>query len=61
MSILKIIKQEIEKSGKSRNQIAINAGVEPAILCRLMQGGSIKVETAEKLLLYFGYSLTKGK
>jgi hypothetical protein len=63
MDMRKTIRKEIETCGKSRNQIAIDTGIEPAVLCRLMQGRSIKAETAETLLNYFGYELkkTKGK
>ena len=59
MNTLKIIKQEIKKSKLTRYRIAQDTGVSEAQLCRLMQGGSLKVETTDKLLEYFGYELHK--
>lgn len=59
--IIETIRKEIEISGKSRNQISIDTGIDPAALCRIMQGGSCKVETADILFKYFGIALTKGK
>ena len=33
--------------------------VDEAVLCRIMQGGSCKAETVEKLLEYFGLTMVK--
>jgi len=57
--IIKIIRDEIEKSGKTRYKIAQETGVDNAQLCRILQGKTITLETAEILLRYFGYELTK--
>jgi len=59
--IIELIRKKIKTSDKSRNQISIDTGVEPAVLCRIMQGGSCKVETADKLLAYFGLTIAKKK
>ncbi len=59
--IIELIRKHIEACGKSRNQISIDTGIEPAVLCRIMQGGSCKVETADKLLKYFGIELVAKK
>jgi len=59
--IIKIIRDEIEKSGKTRYKIAQETGVDNAQLCRILQGKTITLETAEILLSHFGYSITKRK
>jgi len=41
------------------NQIGRDTGIDKAALCRIMQGGSRKVETADILLEYFGLTITK--
>ncbi|MHC4623682.1 MAG: hypothetical protein ACYS4W_07235 [Planctomycetota bacterium] len=47
--------------GKSRYQISKETGIDEAALCRIMQGGSCKVETADILLSYFGFELVQKK
>jgi plasmid maintenance system antidote protein VapI len=59
--IIEIIRKEIQKSGKSRYEIAKETGVSEAQLCRLIQGRTLTCETAEVLLKYFGYELRKKK
>lgn len=59
--IIEMLRKRIKTSGKSLNQIGKDTGVDKAALCRIMQGGSCKVETADVLLKYFGYTLVKGK
>ena len=59
METIKILRKEINACNKSRNQISIDTGIEPAVLCRMMQGGSCKIETADILLKYFGYEIKK--
>ena len=51
-----IIKQ-IEKSGLSRYRISMDTGVDQATLCRLMQGKTITIETADILCKYFRLGL----
>ena len=57
--IMKRIRKEIETSGKSRYRISEETGIDKAALCRIMQGGSCKAETADILLKYFGMTITK--
>ncbi len=57
--IIETIKKQIEKSGLSRYRIWQDTGVDQATLCRLMQGKTITVETADILLKYFGLELTR--
>jgi len=59
--IIEKIRKRIEKSGKSLNQIGRDTGIDKAALSRIMNGGSCKVETADKLLKYFGLTITKRK
>jgi hypothetical protein len=59
--IIKKIREKIKTSGKSLNQISRDTGIDTAALCRIMHGGSCKVETAEILLQYFGYNISKAR
>ena len=59
--IIEKIRKRIKASGKSLNQIGRDTGVDKAALCRIMQGGSCKVETADILLDYFGLTIAKKK
>jgi hypothetical protein len=55
------IRKHIETCGKSRYRISKDTGIDKAALCRIMQGGSCKAETADILLKYFGLTITKDK
>ena len=59
--IIEEIRRQIKKSSKSRYQISKETGIDEAALCRIMQGGSCKAETADTLLYYFGLTITKKK
>ena len=59
--LIEEIRKQIKTCGKSRYQIWLDTGVEQAILCRIMQGGSCKVETADILLKYFGLTIMNDK
>jgi hypothetical protein len=59
--IIEEIRRQIENGKKSRYQISKDTGIDEAALCRIMQGGSCKVETAEKLLMYFGFEILAKK
>jgi hypothetical protein len=61
MDMVKIIRQEVEKSPETRAAICKATGIEEAALCRIMQGKSCVAATADKLLSYFGYELKKCK
>ena len=56
--IIELIRKQIKTCGKIRAEISRNTGVEEAVLCRIMQGGSCKAETADILLDYFGLTIT---
>jgi len=59
--IIETLRKQIEKSGLSRYRISQDTGVDQATLCRLMQGKTITVETADLLLNYFEIELVKRK
>ena len=59
--IIEEIRKRIEDSGKSLNQIGRDTGIDKAALSRIMNGGSCKVETADKLLKYFGIEMVEKK
>jgi plasmid maintenance system antidote protein VapI len=51
------ILKQIDKSGLTRYRISMETGVDQATLCRLMQGKTITIETADILCKYFGLKL----
>ena len=57
--IIEEIRKRIKSSDKTMRQISEKTGVDKAALCRIKNGGSCKVETAEILLKYFGFTITK--
>lgn len=57
--ILDTLRREIETCGKTRYLISQESGVSQGQLTRLMQGRTFLCETADILLEYFGYQLTK--
>ena len=63
--IIETIRKQIsscEKKGKTRYRIAKETGVGEDQLCRIMQGKTCTVETADVLLKYFGLTISrKGK
>jgi len=61
MDIAKTIRKEFKTCGKSRYQIAKESGISEPVLCRIAKGRPCETDTANILLKYFGYSLTKEK
>ena len=62
--ILENIAKAIEKSGKSRNQISKETGIDNAVLCRIVTGsgtGSCSTKTADILCKYLGLELKPKK
>lgn len=55
--LIELIRKQIQACGKSRYEISQDTGVEQAVLCRIMKGGSCKAETVEILLEYFGFEI----
>jgi hypothetical protein len=55
--IIETIRKHIKTSGKTRYQIWQESKVSEAQLCRIMQGKTCTVETADVLLEYFGLEL----
>ena len=61
LMIIEIIRKHIRTCGKTRYRIAQESGVGEDQLCRMMQGRTCTVETADILLKYFGIELVKKK
>lgn len=59
--MIEIIRKEVKTCGKSRYRIADETGISENQLHRLMNGGSLKAETAGVLLEHFGYEIRKKK
>jgi len=59
--IIEELRKQIKKCDKSRYRISKETGIDEATLCRMMQGGSCKVETADILFKYFGLTIAKKK
>ena len=59
--ILENIAKTIDNSGKSRYQIAKETGVDEAVLCRIVNGGSCSIKTADILCKYLGLELKTKK
>ena len=61
--IIETIRKHIKGCGKTRYRISKETGIAEAQLCRIMQGKTCTVETADVLLKYFRIELVakKGK
>ena len=59
--ILENIAKAIEKSGKSRYQISKDTGIDNAVLCRIVSGGSCSTKTIDVLCEYLGLELVAKK
>ena len=57
--LIELIRKQIQTCGKSRYRICQDTGLEQAALCRIMQGKTCTVETADILLKYFGIELVE--
>jgi len=57
--LVELIRKLIRTSDKSRYRIGKDTDIEQAALCRLMQGKTCTVETAEILLKYFSFQVVK--
>jgi hypothetical protein len=59
--IIETIRKHIKNCGKTRYRISKETGVGEDQLCRIMQGKTCTVETADILLKYFGIELVHKK
>ncbi len=55
--LLESVKKAIERSGKSRNQISVQTGIDPTILWRVTHGRTCSLQTFDKLCMYLGLQL----
>ena len=60
-TIIEVIRRHIKTCGKTRYCIAKETGVGEDQLCRIMQGKTCTVETADVLLKYFGLTIAGEK
>ena len=61
MLILESITKAISKSGKTRYQISKETGIDEAVLCRIVSGGSCSMKTADILCKYLKLKLVSSK
>ena len=61
MMILESITKAINKSGKTRYQISKETGIDEAVLCRIVSGGSCSMKTANILCKYLKLKLVSSK
>lgn len=59
--IIETVRKHIKACGKTRYRIAKDTGVGEDQLCRIMQGKTCTVKTADILLKYFGLELVAKK
>jgi hypothetical protein len=57
--IAELLRDKIKNCGKSRYRICNETAIDKATLCRIMQGKSCKVETADRLFEYFGLTVVE--
>lgn len=55
--ILEAVKEAIENSGKSRNRISTETGIDPTILWRVTHGRTCSIRTLDKLCVYLELEL----
>ena len=55
--ILETIKRAIERSGKTRNQISRETGIDAAVLWKLVHGRTCSIGTLDRLCKYLGLEL----
>ena len=55
------VREAILNSGKSRNEISIDTGIDNTVLFRIFHGGSCSVATLEILCEYLGLELAQNR
>lgn len=55
------LRSEIKTCGISRYRISKDTGIDPAALCRFLQGGGLNIETVDILIDYFKIEMVKRK
>jgi hypothetical protein len=51
------IAQAVEESSETRYRIAVDTGIDHAVIHRIVNGGSCSLDTADKLCEYLGLEL----
>jgi len=57
----KLMRDEIRRQELTQYRIAQDTGIKQPSLCKFLSGGSLRVETAAKLLDYLGFEIVKSK
>ena len=55
--IIEEVAKAIEQSDKTRYRIAVDCGIDHAVIHRIVHGGSCSVETLDRLCEYLGLEL----
>ncbi len=55
-----LMRDEIRRRELTQYRIAQETGIKQPSLCRFLKGGSLRIETAAKLLDYLGFEIVKG-
>jgi len=55
--LIETIRKHISTCDKSRYRISKDTNINEAVLCRIMQGKTCTLETANVLLMYFGLEI----
>lgn len=55
----KLIREEIARRGLTQYRIAQETDIKQPSLCRFLRGGSLRLETAAKLLDYLGFEIVQ--
>ncbi len=55
--IIEEVAKAIEQSDKTRYRIAVDCGIDHAVIHRIVHGGSCSVETLDRLFEYLGLEL----
>ena len=59
MKLSDTLRNEVKTCGISRYRISVETGIDPAVLHRFVNGGGLKLETAETLLNYFCFEIKR--
>jgi hypothetical protein len=57
LMIIEAVNTAIKKSGKSRNRISRETGIDPTILWRVAHGQTCSLPTLDRLCVYLGLEL----
>jgi transcriptional regulator with XRE-family HTH domain len=59
--LAQLLRDEIRRRKLTQYRIAQETGIKQPSLCKFLSGGSLRIETAAKLLDYLGFEVVRGK